>query len=89
MDSDADRNVFRCEFPLDLDCGEHRGKRAGEHAHAAVAEPLDDRPAEGVVVALERTHVPVAFVECHTLVRLDERRVSDHVGEHHRDEPTI
>ena len=89
MDSDADRNVFRREFPLDLDCGEHRGKRAGEHAHAAVAEPLDDRPTEGVVVALERTHVPVAFVECHTLVRLDERRVSDHVGEHHRDEPTI
>ncbi len=66
VDADANRNVLRCELPLDLDCGEHRGERAREHAHAAVPEPLDDRPAEGVVVALERTHVPVALVECHS-----------------------
>jgi hypothetical protein len=89
VDADANRNVLRCELPLDLDCGEHRTKRAREHAHAAVPKPLDDRPAEGVVVGLERTHVPVALVESQALVRLDQRRVPDHVGEHHRDEPTI
>ena len=33
--------------------------------------------------------VPVALLERRALVRLDQRRVSDHVGEHHRDEPTI
>ena len=52
-----------CELPLDRDCGLHRSQRAREHAHAAIAEPLDDRPAEGVVVALDRAHVPVALVE--------------------------
>ena len=89
VDADANRNVLRGELPLDRDCGEHRSERAREHAHAAVPEPLDDRPAEGVVVALERTHVPVALVEPQALVRLHQRRVPDHVGEHHRDEPTI
>ena len=87
--AEANRNVLSRELALYADCGLHRRERAWEHAHAPVTESLDDRPAEGVVVALERTHVSVAFVECQMLVRLDERRVSDHVGEHHRDEPTI
>jgi hypothetical protein len=83
------RNVVRRELPLDRDRGEHRIERAREHAHAAVAEPLDDRPVEGVVVGLERTPVPVALVDSLALVRLDQRRVADHVGEHHGDEPTV
>jgi len=87
VDADANRNFLRCELPLDRDCGEHRSQRAREHAQAAIPEPLDDRPAEGVVVALERTHVPVALVESQALVRLNQRRVPDHVGEHHREDP--
>jgi len=51
--------------------------------------PLDDRPAERIVVALERTHVQVALVESQALVGLHQRRAPDHVGEHHCDEPTI
>ena len=38
---------------------------------------------------LERAHVPVALVERQPLVGLHQRRVADHVGEHHGDEPTI
>jgi hypothetical protein len=89
VDADSNRNVLRRELPLDRDCGGHRGQRAGEHAHASVPEPLDDRPAGRVVVVLERTHVAVALVEPQALVRLHQRRVPDHVGEHHRDESTI
>ena len=89
MDADADRNLVRGELPLDRDRGEHCGERAREHAQAAVPEPLDDRSAERVVVALEGTHVPVAHVQPQALVHLHQRRVADHVGEHHRDEPTI
>ena len=89
VDADANRNLLRAELPLDRNCGVHRGERAREHAHAAVPEPLDDRPAEGIVVALERTHVPVALVDSQALVGLQKRRVPDHVGEHHRDEPTV
>ena len=89
MDADANRNLVRGELALDRDRGEHRIERAREHAHGAVSQLLDDRPAERVVVALERAHVPVALVECHTLVSLHQCRVPDHVGEHHRDESTI
>jgi hypothetical protein len=69
--------------------GEQGSQRPREHAHAPVPEPLDDRPAEGVVLGLERSHVLVALVEPDALVRLDQRRVPDHVREHHRDEAAI
>jgi hypothetical protein len=72
------------------------GSRSRDHApeleraaHAAVPEPLHDRLGEGVVVALQRAHVSVALVDSQALVGLQKRRVPDHVGEHHRDEPTI
>ena len=89
VDADAYRYFVRRELALDRDCGEHRSERAREHAQAAIPESLDDRPAERVVVGLEGTHVPVALVESQAFVRLDQRRVPDHVGEHHRDKPTI
>ena len=89
VDAEANRNVLRRELTLDGDRGLHRRERAREHAHAAVAEPLHDRPAERVVVSLERPPVPVALLERGALVRLQQRRVADHVGEHHRDEPTV
>ena len=89
VDVDANRDVVRGELPLDRNGGGNRRERAREHAHAAVPKALDDRAAEIVMVALERTHVPVAFVDCHALVRLHQRRVADHVGEHHRDELAI
>ncbi len=52
-------------------------------------EPLDDRPAEGVVLAVERGHVPLSRVDGQTFVRLYQRCVADHVGEHDRDQPAI
>ena len=52
-------------------------------------EPLDDRPAARVVVRLDRLPVPLALGECRLLVRLEQSRVADHVGEHHRDEATV
>ena len=90
VDADADLNVLRRELPLHRDRGLHRRERAREHAHAAVAEPLHDRPAERVVLALERTHSTGRA--CRAPARSSawmQRRVADHVGEHHGDEPTI
>ena len=89
MDPDSHGDVLRPELLLDRDRGEHRVERAREHAHAPVSEPLDDGPAEGVVVAVERGHIPVALADGQLLVRLDQGGVADHVGEHHGDEPTI
>ena len=73
MDADSNRDVLRGELLLHRDRGRDRGKRAREHAHAAVPEPLDDRPAEGVVLAVERGHVPRRAVDGQTLVRLYQR----------------
>ena len=89
VDADSNGDVLRRELLLHRDRGLHRGERAREHAHAPVAEPLDNRPAEGVVLAVERAHVPVALLDGGLLVGLDQHRVADHVGEHHRDEPAI
>ncbi len=89
MDADSHRNVLRRELLLDRDSGQHRSQRARKHAHAPVAEPLDDRPAEGVVMTIERRHIPISPVDGQALVRLDQRRVPDHVGEHHRGQPAI
>ena len=89
MDADSHRNVLRAELLLDRDRGEHRVERAREHAHAPVSEPLDDGPAEGVVMAVERGPIPVALADGQLLIRLDQGGVADHVGEHHGDEPTI
>ena len=87
MDADPHRDPGRGELALHPDGGLHRGERAREHREAAVAEPLHDRPAGGVVLAVERAHVPVAPLDGGRLVALHERRVADHVGEHHGDDP--
>ena len=77
------------ELTLDRDRGLHGRERAREHAHAAVAEPLDDRPAERLVAAVERAQYRSRLLDRLPLVRLDQRGVADHVGEHHRDQPAI
>ncbi len=89
VDAEANRNVLRRELALNPDRSLHRRERTREHAHAPVTEPLHDRPAKGVVMSLERSPVPLALLERRALVRLHQRRVADHVGEHHRDEPTV
>ena len=89
VDPDPNANVLPSELLLDGDRGARRGERAREHAHAPVAEPLDDRPAERVVVALERSEVPLPLGDAELLVRLQQGRIADHVGEGHRDEPPL
>ena len=89
VDADAHRDVVLGQVTLDLDGSLNGHERAREHAHTAVAEPLHDRPAEGVVVTLDRTHVPVALVHCQALIRLEQSRIADHISEHHRDEAAI
>jgi hypothetical protein len=86
---DTGRNIPRGELVLDGDRRLRRGERAREHAHAPVAKPLDDRPSELVVVALERGDVPLALGDAELLVRLEQSGVADHVGEHHRNEATV
>ena len=71
VDAYADGNVLRREFTLDGDRGPNGGERTGEHAHAAVAEPLHDRPLGRVVVPLERRPVAVALLERGSLVCLE------------------
>ena len=41
------------------------------------------------MVALERGEVALPLVDAELLVRLEQRGVPDHVGEHHRDEPPL
>ena len=77
------------EIALHRDRGLHRCECAREHREAAVAEPLDDRSAGRVVIAVERAHVTVALLHGGLLVGLHERRVADHVGEHHRHESPL
>jgi hypothetical protein len=89
VDADAYWNIVPGKLLLDRNPGEHGRERAREHAHAAVPETLDDRPAERFVMVLECAHVPVALGDCQVLVRLHQRRVPDHVGEHHGNEATI
>ena len=72
MDSDANVDILREKFSLDLNAGENAGQRTREHAHAAVTESLNDRPPKGGVMTLERIHVPVTLVEPKVLVRLHE-----------------
>ncbi|HJQ75285.1 MAG TPA: hypothetical protein VJ814_10375 [Gaiellaceae bacterium] len=89
MDPDPCRDVLRGELLLDADGRLHRRERAREHAHAPVAEPLDDRAAERLVVALERVEIALPLLDREALVRLEQRGVSDHVGEHHRHQPPL
>ena len=89
MDSDPHRDARLAEIALHRDRGLHRRECAREHRQAAVAEPLDDRSAGGVVLAVERAHIAVALLHGGLLVGLHERRVADHVGEHHRHEPPL
>jgi hypothetical protein len=89
VNPEANRNVLRTELALYPDRGLHRRERAREHAHAPITEPLHDRPAKGVVMFVERSPVALSLLERHALIRLHQRRVPDHVGEHHRDEPTV
>ncbi len=89
MDPDAHRDFLPRELLLNRDRRLYGGERAREHAHASVAEPLDHRSTECVVVAVERGDVELALLDAEALVRLEQRRVADHVGEHHCDEPAI
>jgi hypothetical protein len=84
--ADAHRDVLRGELALDCDGGVHRPQRAREHTHGAVTTTLDDGPAQGLVVMLDRAYVPLTFVDRDELVGLEQRRVVDHVGKHHRNE---
>ena len=46
-------------------------------------------PPNALVMALERAPVPLALLEREPLVRLHQRRVPGHVGEHHRNKATV
>jgi hypothetical protein len=89
VDADAHPHGLGRELALDLDGGLHRVERAREHAHRAVAEPLDDRPAVRVVMPIDRGRVTVAALDRGTFVRLHQRRVAHHVGEHHCQKPAL
>ena len=89
VDPDPGRDILGGELLLDGHPRPRSGERAREHAHAPVAEPLDDRAAELRMMPFERGEVALALVDAELLVRLQQRRVPDHVGEHHGDEPAV
>ena len=89
MDADPDGNVRGRELLLDRDGRLDRRERAREHAHRPVAESLDDRAVVRVVVAFHRVDVPLPRFDPDVLVRLEQRGVPDHVGEHDGDKPAF
>ena len=89
VDADTHWDCGASQIALYLHRRLHGRQRAREHAHCAVAEPLDDRPAERLVVALDGRDKCVTPVQRPALVSLDQRGVADHIGKHHRDEPAI
>ena len=89
VNPDPHGNVSGRELALHRHGALDRCERAREHREAAVAETLHDRSPGRLVLALERGHVPVARLDRPPLVHLHERRIADHVREHHGDQPAL